>query len=96
MMDNEMTSDIILGILNSPRKHASLVWDCFNLAEKHQFNFFDAILNVERQEVQPDPDDVPENIDTLRECLQFWHVAEMRKRFKDLMEERIVRPDLSS
>ena len=91
MMNNDLTSNIILATLNSARKHPSLVWDCYDLAEKHKFNFFDTVMNVDRQEIKPPTDAIPDDIDYLKECLKFWHVKEMRRNFKEAMEERIIR-----
>ncbi len=93
LMDNHITRNVILCTLRSTSTHQSVIHDCYNLTQKHGVNFYDVLLNNKITKVETMHNvNVPEEICT---CLKFWHVGSQRKRFKDLMEDRVIRSNVS-
>ena len=89
MMNNVSTRNVILSTLQSTSSHNSTVYNCLQLAQNYQINFIDVLLNNNFSKLTTShSNDVPEEI---RQCLEFWNIGRMRKLFKDLMEERVLR-----
>ena len=88
LMNNHTTRNIILSTLQSTSTHQSTIYDCFELAQKHQISFYDVLMNNNIVKVETTHYVVPE---VIRTYLNFWNIGFQRKRFKDLMEDRVVR-----
>jgi hypothetical protein len=91
LMDNPITRGVILSTLTSDANHQSAVIDCHRLSQRYGVNFHDVLLSNNIPKIQTSNNAVvpPEELSI---CLKFWHIGSQRKRFKDIMEERVIRP----
>ena len=64
LMNNNSTRNIILSSLQSTLAHQSTIQDCLHLAQKHEINFYDILLNndIAKLVTPHNIDDVPEEI----------------------------------
>ena len=90
-MNNETTSNVFRKTLQmNVTRYNSLVWDCHNLTQENDFNFFDLLLDVKKLYIEPVFTPLSEVTNScLKECFSFWNEAK-RMCFKNLMEESIL------
>ena len=91
-MCNESTRGVVLSTLQSPVLYQSTVHDCCKIAHDHGLNLYNILLNTKFTKIETTHHIIPEK-EELQICLRFWSVGEQRKRFKALMEDRIIRND---
>ncbi len=91
LMNNTSTSNVILKTMQSTTaRYNSLVWDCLEITRENGLNIFDLLLNVEKIEVKPIYQQIPEEANScIQNCIKFWNVGEQRKTFKNLLEESV-------
>ena len=82
-MNDFSSSNIVLSMINRSKMYHSLVWNCADLCPKYG-------LNVEQQMIEQEYVEIPLALqDTIKEFLQFWNIAEMRKALKGIIEKHV-------
>ena len=89
-MRNKHTSEIVLSILQENLKYPSFVTDIYNITIQLDIDFYELLINKKYPKIYSYYDEIPEeNENNLNECLKFWNIRNQRKRFANIMEERI-------
>ncbi len=92
LLRNETSEDIILKMLQTQNSNYSFVTDIQNLSMHLNINIIDIIVSRRCPLVTNYFEPIEEvKYRTLMECLNSWNNLESRKRFINIMEERVVR-----
>ena len=90
LLRNKQTSQTILSILQENLKYPSYITDIYKVTAKLNIDFYDLLVNKKYPKIYSYYDEVPEEkANILIECLNFWNIGGQRKRFAEIMEERI-------
>ena len=90
-MQNSKTADIILQMLEKA-KYDCFVKDIHNITSNLGMNMMDIIISRKCTNVESVYDEIEENTSIeLIHCFNNWNIHDCRKRFVNIMEERVVR-----
>ena len=92
LMMNSKCSEIILSQLSCGVEHGSLTHENFQLCKKYDTDFFKLLLDDKRINLQKNNQRLPQNVyKTMSNSVKFWSIPEERRRFRDLLEENVVK-----
>jgi hypothetical protein len=92
LLHNEKTADAIMK-MGATAKYMSFVHDLQNLSSSLGLDLRNIIISRSYKKVVSVYEDIDdERLDALMASLDNWNLPESRKRFVDILEERVVRP----
>ena len=92
LMKHDSTRTVLLSSAYL-QHHSSFFDEVFNVAKKEEINIYDVILNNNPMEKLSTShgwiDPIKKTM--VEDCLKFWNIAEKRKQFISILEERVER-----
>ena len=90
LMNHPSTQTVLLNMLQSSTNHHSLTNDCLTIAQQHNINIFDILLDNKTLKIPSTFGELSEDTrQILRSCCSFWNIPAKRMEFKSVMEERV-------
>ena len=95
LLSNETTRHVLLNLLSTQSRYHSFAADISDVSRSMNYDLREIIFNGNSVHIDKEyPTISPCVKKQLDFCVKYWHIQPLRHKFKQVLEERVVRPQI--